>query len=64
MRPIVEGVETQFLNEMRPNFGDCVSQVMVVRDSWEHSYLIVRGEILRFVLQTNNCESICHGCFH
>ena len=38
-------------------------EVMINRDSWGHSYLIVRGEILG-LLKTDYCESICQGCFH
>jgi hypothetical protein len=39
------------------------TDVMINRDSWGHSYSIVRGEILGF-MKTNYCESICQGCFH
>ncbi|CAL6280670.1 unnamed protein product [Bathycoccus prasinos] len=37
--------------------------VMIKRNSWGHSYFIVRGEILGF-MKDEIRESICQGCFH
>ena len=33
------------------------AEVMIERDSWGHSYLIVRGEILGFMKDESICQS-------
>ena len=40
------------------------AEVMIKRDSWGHSYLIVRGEILGFMKGRTTAKAFAKDVFH